>query len=406
MISRDFSRAAQPCPGTVYPSTAADTRAREPERQPLTNQLEWWLWLLSGPHVGIHQRALAWGRGNLISVVLSVMTTGLMVLDSVLSNSLFSSTSILAARIACSTYSCVSAQLVFMRRHGDLCGILHNLARLTGDLEPRAHQDSQVHMRRSATLNARLVRFLYFYGWTTVLFLSMLFASIKPLWIAESTSALMRMAGDSSLTLSSRLTVLFDVNDLEYVLSIFQGLVQLVLGFILELIMVVISLILLSEQGGSRSWPSPLRDLLDVLLHLEDTFADVLPHFLVVSVALPVLSTVEVVVKGAQADAFAFLNAPLIFGVFVPMCMVGDKLSAARFGLSRNAFRGPWLEEDQQQKKMLLALMQIADGRGGQIRGTGIGRLNRSACTNAMKSWFSCLQVLINVQWQSAATVK
>ncbi|KAE8747542.1 Odorant receptor 78, partial [Frankliniella occidentalis] len=42
-------------------------------------------------------------------------------------------------------------------------------------------------------------------------------------------------------------------------------------------------------------------------------------------------------------------------------------------------------------------VMQVAGGRGALVRGTGIGLLNRRACGNALRSYFSFLQVLINV---------
>ncbi|XP_052129429.1 uncharacterized protein LOC127750862 [Frankliniella occidentalis] len=319
----------------------------------------------------------------------------------------------LATRVTISTYSCICSQLVFMRLNADLCGIFHKLARLAANLEPSTQRESQIRMRGSAVLNARLMCFFYIYGLASVAFLTMLFLYIKPLWIEETASAVMRLFGDSDVDLSclewSLRLAWLPVQSC--MVAVWTNSFLCLIGCMIFIYATCADLFEAIgrsvEQGHcSRITYALLQGVLDVLLRLDDTFADVLPHLLVVSVVLPLLSTVELATRGTEADAFALLNAPLIFAVFVPICFAGDRLSVARSGMSRSAFYGPWLEESQRCKKLRLALMHVADGRGAQVRGSGIGLLNRRACGKALKSWFSFLQVLVNVKRRNAATVK
>ncbi|XP_034256861.1 uncharacterized protein LOC117654368 [Thrips palmi] len=122
-----------------------------------------------------------------------------------------------------------------------------------------------------------------------------------------------------------------------------------------------------------------------------------MPHLLVVTIVLPLLSTVEVVASGMRAELFSVGTAPLVFTLFMPLCLTGDTLMAARRGVSWRAYSGPWLEERPRQRLLRLGLMQATMGRGAMVRGRGIGNLDRRACYRALKSWFSFLQVLINL---------
>lgn len=99
-----------------------------------------------------------------------------------------------------------------------------------------------------------------------------------------------------------------------------------------------------------------------------------------------------------KADVFAVGTAPLIVTVFVPLCLVGDTLSVARRGVAVRAAGGPWLEEAMPHRRLRLRLMHAALGRGARPRGRGIGVLDRRTCGNAVRSWFSFLQILMNVQ--------
>ncbi|KAE8742005.1 Odorant receptor 72, partial [Frankliniella occidentalis] len=139
-------------------------------------------------------------------------------------------------------------------------------------------------------------------------------------------------------------------------------------------------------------------ELLRVSICMDSTFADMIPHLLVVVVILPLLSTVEVVANGMQADMFALGTAPLIFTVFVPLCLVGDSLFKCRRAVATRAARGPWLEETPQLRRLRLGMIHSALGRGARLRGNGVGPLDRRTCGNALRSWFSFLQILLNVK--------
>ncbi|KAE8741988.1 Odorant receptor 68, partial [Frankliniella occidentalis] len=101
---------------------------------------------------------------------------------------------------------------------------------------------------------------------------------------------------------------------------------------------------------------------------------------------------------GLDADLFAVGMAPLVLFVFVPFCLVGDAMAAARLRFADRACAGPWLEETLQLRKLRLGMVQVSQGHGGDLKGLGIGLLDRKACGNALKSWFSFLQVLMNLQ--------
>ncbi|KAE8747538.1 Odorant receptor 78, partial [Frankliniella occidentalis] len=302
-----------------------------PDPWPLAGQLQWWLRLLGDHHAGLHQRALAWGRGTPSSLVVTVAGTGLFLVDAVLSKS-FGSRTMFAIRMTIGVYSCVFSQLVFMRRQADLCDILHNLGRLAADLEPRADRDSQGRMRGSAVLSARLVRFFYVYGCTSLLLVSIMFVCVKPLWIKEIAGAATRLVANSS-------GMAFVCINSFYCLILCMLFIYAACADLCEAVGRGIEV-----ERCSRSWPTLLRGVLDVLLRMDNAFADMMPHLLVVSVVLPLLSTVEVFARGTKADVFALLMAPVILAVFVPICVAGENLAAARRGLSVRAYRGPWLE--------------------------------------------------------------
>ncbi|KAJ1519006.1 hypothetical protein ONE63_011387 [Megalurothrips usitatus] len=150
-----------------------------------------------------------------------------------------------------------------------------------------------------------------------------------------------------------------------------------------------------------RGWPSLQAFTLRVMLRMDGSVSGLMPHLLVVSLILPLLSTVDVVSNGLQTDVFALLMAPLIFTVFVPICLAGESLAVAMDLLAVRAAAGPWLEESLGQRRLRLGLMHASLGRGANVKCRGIGLLDRLACGNALRSWFSFLQLLINVQGQA-----
>ncbi|KAK3908237.1 Protein crossbronx-like, partial [Frankliniella fusca] len=344
------------------------------------------------------------------SIVVSVVGVGLLVVDGILSQSLVSTRSMFAIRITIGSYSCVCAMFVFKRYSAVLCDILGTLGSLAAALEPLAHPEAQARMRRTAVRSQRVVRFFVFYGATSQVLVGSLLMFVTPLWTEALARSVLKPITDSDAAVSYLASTLrFAVLPVTCLLPY----VNINAFYCLILCMIIIynaSADLYDAIGRGvengpchREWLAVQAGVLKVLLYTDATIADTMPHLLVVSVVLPLLSTVEVVSYGTKADVFALLMAPLIFTVFVPLCLAGDGLVAAREGMSTRAWRGPWLEESLRHKKLRLSLMQFTGGRGAQVRGTGIGLLDRPACGNALRSWFSFLQVLINVQRQSRA---
>ncbi|XP_052121463.1 uncharacterized protein LOC127749044 isoform X3 [Frankliniella occidentalis] len=130
----------------------------------------------------------------------------------------------------------------------------------------------------------------------------------------------------------------------------------------------------------------------------DSALADLMPHLLVVSIIMPLFSTAELIASGLKLGAYSLGTAAPILIVFVPLCEVGDRLSRARRGVAESAAEGPWVEERPKQRQLRLAVMQAAMGEGAFLRGSGIGPLDRATCGNALRSWFSFLQVILNVQ--------
>ncbi|KAE8749148.1 Odorant receptor 73 [Frankliniella occidentalis] len=127
----------------------------------------------------------------------------------------------------------------------------------------------------------------------------------------------------------------------------------------------------------------------------DSALADLMPHLLVVSIIMPLFSTAELIASGLKLGAYSLGTAAPILIVFVPLCEVGDRLSRARRGVAESAAEGPWVEERPKQRQLRLA---AAMGEGAFLRGSGIGPLDRATCGNALRSWFSFLQVILNVQ--------
>ncbi|KAJ1521707.1 hypothetical protein ONE63_003350 [Megalurothrips usitatus] len=83
--------------------------------------------------------------------------------------------------------------------------------------------------------------------------------------------------------------------------------------------------------------------------------------------------------------------------MFWPLCEAGEAVAAARESLAGSAYRGSWLEAAPRERRDALLLMTAASGRGGLLRGRGVGTLRRRFFFKAIRAWFNFLQTLINV---------
>ncbi|XP_034240296.1 uncharacterized protein LOC117644786 [Thrips palmi] len=120
-------------------------------------------------------------------------------------------------------------------------------------------------------------------------------------------------------------------------------------------------------------------------------------QFLFGVATVPLLATVEVMSSGGLYDIYAAGTAPLIVTLFVPLCLMGERLAASRRGVGARAWRGPWLEEAPARRRLRLRIMVGADGEGALFGASGVGHLDKPACFQALKTWFSVVQMLLNL---------
>ncbi|XP_052131410.1 uncharacterized protein LOC127751630 [Frankliniella occidentalis] len=104
-----------------------------------------------------------------------------------------------------------------------------------------------------------------------------------------------------------------------------------------------------------------------------------------------------------SSDDFAmdpfFLGVALpILMVFIPLFEAGDHFASSRSAVADQAAHGPWLEEALDERRLRIGAMHSARALGLLPRCHGFGRVDRSACLTALKSWFSILQMLLNLR--------
>ncbi|XP_034245503.1 uncharacterized protein LOC117647715 [Thrips palmi] len=185
------------------------------------------------------------------------------------------------------------------------------------------------------------------------------------------------------------------------------AIVTSLLGFILPVLLVIhrclahlqTQINYLTEVGPCSVELARLHsDLLKAAISVNRLLEPLVAFYLLGAFVLPLLSTVDVVLNGKDADQYALVIAPVVLIVFVPICEAGDKMLAAHEALAGCAYRGPWLDEQRFEVRLRLNLMLASRMRGALFRGRGIGVLDRGACRAAIRGWFSFLQALINLR--------
>ncbi|XP_052121386.1 uncharacterized protein LOC127749019 [Frankliniella occidentalis] len=257
-------------------------------------------------------------------------------------------------------------------------------------------------MAATARRCAKLVRFYETYAWLVEAAVAVALVFRKPTWQDHLAAWMEPLIGTHQK---------FTANVLRWGFLSFQlfvGLCAVLSDYTLVVLILVIYLSLadMYEGIGEALQTRPCDTLLarqqsvltQAAISVDAAVAPLLPQVLIVSVVVPLLCTVEVVLNGVEADLFAVGMAPLVLFVFVPFCLVGDGMAYARVRFADLAGAGPWLEETVQRRKMRLSMVQLSRGHGGDLRGWGIGTLDRKTCGSALKSWFSFLQVLMSLQ--------
>ncbi|KAE8749182.1 Odorant receptor 71 [Frankliniella occidentalis] len=339
---------------------------------PLTQHLRWWVRVLSaGELPGKTNHLLALLRQSTTSLVIVVAVIVQMIYDASVTGSMF------GLRIALALYTTLVVIVIFkFRRRG-----------------------IKTHMAATARRCAKLVRFYEAYAWLTEV---TVFVALIVHWQDSAAAGLELLIGTHHQVAT---TILLWAS---LALRLYSGVSAVLADYtsVVLILVIYLSMANMYEAIGEALQTRPCNTLLahqqsvltQASLNMEASVADLLSQVLIVSVVVPLLSTVEVVLNGLEADMFAVGMAPLVLFVFVPFCLVGDAMTYARLRFADRAGAGPWLEETVQIRKMRLGMVQLSQGHGGDLRGWGIGHLDRKACGSALKSWFQFLQVLMNLQ--------
>ncbi|XP_034254708.1 uncharacterized protein LOC117653257 [Thrips palmi] len=363
----------------------------------LAGRMRWWHQFLSPDRRShILHRVLRHLRGTKVSVALSLVALFTTLGDALLSESLAEAQ--FGLRYAQAVLATLPLQWLFAGRVDVLLDNLQRLEEVTARVERIAGHETKERLDRLARWDAHRTQ-LYLVCSTlvqlTVLY-DLAMSEWKGRWLADAAATLLGFRVDVWL---SR-TFLFMLGCATYACCLAY---YTMLSFILTQSSTTMELhvaIGQAVQTGpcSRRWALLQGSVFEAALGAEADIAYVLPFMMFGAIIMPLLSTVEVLLKREDVDWFALALAPAIFTEFIPLCEAGDGLAEARLGITTCAYHGPWLSEHTVQRRMRLCFMQAGEGRALRLRGQGIGTLNRFACKETIRSWFSFVQILINIQ--------
>ncbi|XP_052121461.1 uncharacterized protein LOC127749044 isoform X2 [Frankliniella occidentalis] len=319
---------------------------------PLSSHLRWWLKTLSPTgRDKFSARLLFWLRTSKIAMTTSVVTLLVGISDVAVSRSMHEAS--VPVTLSLGVYSSVFAHVLFVKRLPALLQTVALLLATTAGVERHLDSASQKRMRRTARRGSLFCRQLVLFSVCLMLQFPAVYALTNdPQWSLRWIYRLHADSTDNSL---------YWLHWAAFMEQAF-GLVCSFTAFYTMLPLVIVIY-------------STCADLHAALAH-----------------------RMQLIASGLKLGAYSLGTAAPILIVFVPLCEVGDRLSRARRGVAESAAEGPWVEERPKQRQLRLAVMQAAMGEGAFLRGSGIGPLDRATCGNALRSWFSFLQVILNVQ--------
>ncbi|KAE8737591.1 Odorant receptor 36 [Frankliniella occidentalis] len=124
---------------------------------------------------------------------------------------------------------------------------------------------------------------------------------------------------------------------------------------------------------------------------LNGLFHGILSHILQSTLFIPLFAAYEML--NGQFDGFLIAVIPLNFAFFLPLCLAGEGTKSA--ALAEAAYNGSWLEGDHNCRVLRLQVMQRA-ARPNQITSREMGPINLRLFQEALKSWFSFLNFMLN----------
>ncbi|KAE8748431.1 Odorant receptor 67 [Frankliniella occidentalis] len=336
-----------------------------------------------------HWRRLKFSlRGNWVSLVASVITLFLELSAVTVPGSIPHDQVPVHVSLLLGVYSCIFAQVYLVRRVHLLQRCLALIASAASRVEEHVDAESQRAMLRTVRRGPRMRRFFNMCGAATEVLVVFSLFSTPPRW-GESQdrvwlhyAILLMETYATSCCLNAFYTVIV------YLLNVCRACADLHVALARRL-----------ETGHATSTCASVQGVvLNATLVLNAATSDLLPHLLFGVVGVPLISTVEVVSSGNLQDIYAVGTAPLLLTLFVPICLTGERLGEARREVAFRAALGPWLEELPVVRRLRLGILVAAEGRGAQLRGSGIGLLDKPACLQALKSWFSFVQMMLNLR--------
>ncbi|KAJ1526658.1 hypothetical protein ONE63_008241 [Megalurothrips usitatus] len=373
-----------------------------PDRQtPLTDHLVQWLALLSeSKENGRTMTLLVWTLQYKYAIPLSIAFTSQQLADFVFTEKQ------LFLRMGLGLYSCLFVQIAFQKRSTVLQSCVTKLIKVGECLEEDAHPKSKARMMGTVQKFLDWRRFYVPYAVSTEFFTVLMIMVGDARWHKHAAEWLTKPFGWTSVEVSSYVAAVLRLTALPW--QAFALALCLASAYAMQLLFIVVYHALADmydalgrclEAGSKLSKWAPLQAILaEASMDMEAAVKDLVPHILVVHIAVPLLCTADVALYGLGADIYAIGMGPLALAIFAPLCFAGDAAVEARKHVGSCAGWGPWHQETVSQARIRLGIMLASDGRGGQFSVGGYGSLDIPAFNSVIKTWFNVLQCLINVQ--------
>ncbi|XP_034232522.1 uncharacterized protein LOC117640271 [Thrips palmi] len=129
----------------------------------------------------------------------------------------------------------------------------------------------------------------------------------------------------------------------------------------------------------------------------------VFPLILLVSLVMPMVSLAAGMLREGEVTSNTYSTMPLMFVIFVPLCMEGQNLENCSTAVSWRCYEGPWLSETVSQRRCRIMVMQMTSV-ATSARVHRLTTLNRAHCLEAFRKWFSYFQMLLNLSQRPVAT--
>ncbi|KAJ1530524.1 hypothetical protein ONE63_005414 [Megalurothrips usitatus] len=331
-------------------------------------------------------------HGTTVTLYVSALVALLAIVDCFTKDSYLAAS--LGIRFVTGIVSCITAQALYVYRRDTMGAVLASLVAVARDLEGVAGPEAQAEMERVARRCRRLQR----------------------TWGAYSIFVVSAVLQPTLTTLDLSMPVYPRPEDLPapqfalgvtYVAQIITGTCCPIAFYTLVGLMVVAQVACAALYHGAASVARTAHGAADLVafarLHallgeaaagLDRLTSDVMVPLLSAVLLLPIQGTYDAVL--GQVDSYLMSSFPIILVVFVPMCISGQRLSDASEQVGLSAYCGDWPSEVPRERS-LRATVMLRAAKPAQVTCRGLGALGLPACESVLKSWFSYLQMLLNL---------